>query len=166
MKKLIDRRGMTLTELLCAIVVLLLVSALLVVGVNFSLRTFRDSMATSEAQTLRSTLTAAISDKLRYCTVDVVDGQLFIHGVGKVDEDEQGEVFHVDDATGQLYLGETKLLGAASYPEGLRLSKFTMRYDEADAIFTITFDIDDKANADTPRATANFQVQCLNRANT
>lgn len=40
MNKLRDRRGFTLTELLCAVLIVLLVSALLTVGVRFAGRTY------------------------------------------------------------------------------------------------------------------------------
>ena len=67
MNKLRDRRGFTLTELLCAVLIVLLVSALLTVGVRFAGRTYNSSMQLSEAQELCSTLTSVISDKLRFC---------------------------------------------------------------------------------------------------
>lgn len=61
MNKLRDRRGFTLTELLCAVLIVLLVSALLTVGVRFAGRTYNSSMQLSEAQELCSTLTSVIS---------------------------------------------------------------------------------------------------------
>ena len=67
MNKLRDRRGFTLTELLCAVLIVLLVSALLTVGVRFAGRTYNSSMQLSEAQELCSSLTSVISDKLRFC---------------------------------------------------------------------------------------------------
>ena len=67
MNKLRDRRGFTLTELLCAVLIVLLVSALLTVGVRFAGRTYNSSMQLSKAQELCSTLTSVISDKLRFC---------------------------------------------------------------------------------------------------
>ena len=79
MSKLRDQRGMTLTELLCTIIVMLMVSALMAVGVGFSVRTYRSSMQRSEAQVLASTLTTAISDKLRYCgSVSSTGDKIFI----------------------------------------------------------------------------------------
>ena len=66
MKKLRGRRGVTLTETLCTVLIVLLISAMLAVGVRFAVRTYRESMELSETELLCSTLTAAISDKLRY----------------------------------------------------------------------------------------------------
>jgi len=64
--KLSSRRGMTLTELLAAVLILALVAAGVVTGVNTSLRVYRRSVALSDAQTLSSTLSIALMDELRY----------------------------------------------------------------------------------------------------
>ena len=66
MKKLRDRQGITLTEMLCTVLIVLL-TALLVVGIRFAGKTYTESMRLSEAQELCSTLTSVISDKLRFC---------------------------------------------------------------------------------------------------
>lgn len=67
MRKLRDRRGITLTEMLCTVLIVLLLTALLVVGIRFAGKTYTESMRLSEAQELCSTLTSVISDKLRFC---------------------------------------------------------------------------------------------------
>lgn len=99
MNKLRDRRGFTLTELLCAVLIVLLVSALLTVGVRFAGRTYNSSMQLSEAQELCSTLTSVISDKLRFCgtVTPGADGSLdhiFIQDLGSVEG--EGAAFQVD----------------------------------------------------------------------
>lgn len=159
MKKLRSRSGMTLTETLCSLVVLLLISALLTVGTRFAVRTYQESMAVSQAQVLCSTLTAAISDKLRYCTVHEEDGQLFIQDIGKVSEDEKGGVFHVNQEDGELYLGENKLLGSASYPQGLTISDFRMEYDHKET-FSVSFQIDNSEGE--ALSSTVFEVKCIN----
>lgn len=78
MKKLRGSRGVTLTETLCTVLIVLLISAMLAVGVRFAVRTYRESMELSETELLCSTLTAAISDKLRYS--GEVGQNMFIQG--------------------------------------------------------------------------------------
>ena len=90
MRKLRDRRGITLTEMLCTVLIVLLLTALLVVGIRFAGKTYTESMRLSEAQELCSTLTSVISDKLRFCgtvTQDENGGltQIFIQNVGSVE---------------------------------------------------------------------------------
>lgn len=160
MKKLRSRGGMTLTELLCAVVIVFLLSGLLAVGVRFAARAYRQSMAVSQAQVLSSTLTAAVSDKLRYCGSVSPDGdQIFIRDMGSVEGDEKGEVFRVS-ADGELLLGENKLLGSRTYPQGLQVEDFHMEYDSTGGIFRVSFRIADSGG--TELAAAEFEVKRVN----
>ena len=161
MNKLRDRRGFTLTELLCAVLIVLLVSALLTVGVRFAGRTYNSSMQLSEAQELCSTLTSVISDKLRFCgtVTPGADGSLdhiFIQDLGSVEG--EGAAFQVD-ADGQLTLGSTRLLSSAAYPRGLRVRDVSLRYDSASGIFTVTLQV---GTVDSTLAETDFEVRRLN----
>lgn len=137
MKKLRNQNGLTLTEMLCTVIIVLLFSSLVAVGANAAVRSFRISMADSQAQELCSTLTTAISDKLRYCTVEA-DNTVFIQGVGYVNG-AADKIFTAD--SGQVYLGGKKFLGAYAYPEGLKVrglfsGKADQSGDELDSIVT------------------------------
>ena len=156
MKKLRNQNGLTLTEMLCTVIIVLLFSSLVAVGANAAVRSFRISMADSQAQELCSTLTTAISDKLRYCTVEA-DNTVFIQGVGYV-EGTAENIFTVNDS-GQVYLGKNKFLGAYAYPEGFKVQEFYVTYKEN--VFTVKFQIEDRR--DTKLAEANFQVKQINQ---
>ena len=157
MKKLRNQNGLTLTEMLCTVIIVLLFSSLVAVGANAAVRSFRISMADSQAQELCSTLTTAISDKLRYCTVET--DAVFIQGVGYV-KGPAKDIFTVNDS-GQVYLGKNKFLGAYAYPEGLKVQDFSVKYDGTKRIFTVAFQIEDRR--DTKLAEANFQVKQINQ---
>ena len=58
--------GLTLTEMLCCVVILLLVSIGMVNGVSLAVRNYERSLMFSESQVLCSTLTSMVSDELRY----------------------------------------------------------------------------------------------------
>lgn len=156
MKKLRNQNGLTLTEMLCTVIIVLLFSGLVAVGANAAVRSFRISMADSQAQELCSTLTTAISDKLRYCTVET--DAVFIQGVGYV-KGPAKDIFKVDLASGQVYLGENKFLGAYAYPEGLKVKDFSVIYEEN--VFTVKFQIEDRR--ETKLAEAKFQVKQINQ---
>lgn len=156
MKKLRNQNGLTLTEMLCTVIIVLLFSSLVAVGANAAVRSFRISMADSQAQELCSTLTTAISDKLRYCTVET--DAVFIQGVGYV-EATADKIFTAD--SGQVYLGGKKFLGAYAYPEGLKVKDFSVKYDGTKRIFTVAFQIKDRR--ETKLAEANFQVKQINQ---
>lgn len=157
MKKLRNQNGLTLTEMLCTVIIVLLFSSLVAVGANAAVRSFRISMADSQAQELCSTLTTAISDKLRYCTVEA-DNTVFIQGVGYV-KGPAKDIFTAD--SGQVYLRENKLLGAYAYPEGLKVKDFSVEYNDTERVFTVQFQIED--GRDTKLAEANFQVKQINQ---
>ena len=157
MKKLRNQNGLTLTEMLCTVIIVLLFSSLVAVGANAAVRSFRISMADSQAQELCSTLTTAISDKLRYCTVEA-DNTVFIQGVGYV-KGPAKDIFTAD--SGQVYLRENKLLGAYAYPEGLKVKEFSVEYNDTERVFTVKFQIEDRQ--DTKLAEANFQVKQINQ---
>lgn len=158
MKKLRNQNGLTLTEMLCTVIIVLLFSSLVAVGANAAVRSFRISMADSQAQELCSTLTTAVSDKLRYCTVEA-DNTVFIQGVGYVYRSAD-KIFTVNDR-GQVYLGENKFLGAYAYPEGLKVHGFSVKYDDTKRIFTVAFQIEDRR--ETKLAEADFQVKQINQ---
>ncbi len=163
MKKFRDSRGFTLTELLCAVLIVLLISALLVVGIRFAGNTYNNSMKLSEAQELCSTLTNAINDKLRFCGTVTQDEdgsvtQIFILNMGSVEG--EGEAFRIDE-NGQILLGEKKLLSAAAYPRGLRVEGFSLRFDAETNIFTVSLSIGDGSGGIL--AQTDFEVKRLNR---
>lgn len=66
--KLRDKKGFTLIETLCAIILMLLVTSMIVNGLQFTTNNFEKTMSITEAQTLSETLKIAISDELRYAT--------------------------------------------------------------------------------------------------
>lgn len=145
MKKLRGSRGVTLTETLCTVLIVLLISAMLAVGVRFAVRTYRESM-----ELLCSTLTAAISDKLRYS--GEVGQNMFIQGVGTTDSGGGGSFAISDD--GEVVIQTTdseefRLLGSASYPQGLRVRTTGtgetgfISYSAETGIFTVSFAIAD-----------------------
>lgn len=158
MKKLRNQNGLTLTEMLCTVIIVLLFSSLVAVGANAAVRSFRISMADSQAQELCSTLTTAVSDKLRYCTVEA-DNTVFIQGVGYVYRSAD-KIFTVNDR-GQVYLGENKFLGAYAYPEGLKVKDFSVEYNDTERVFTVKFQIEDRR--ETKLAEADFQVKQINQ---
>ena len=61
-----NKSGLTLVEMLCCVVVMLLVSIGMVNGVSLAVRNYQSSLMASESQILCSTLTSVVSDELRY----------------------------------------------------------------------------------------------------
>ena len=158
MNKLRDQKGLTMVELLVTVVIVLLFSGLVAVGADAGVRSFRTSMADAQAQELCSTLTTALSDKLRYCTVENDPNRIFFQDVGYVDGTVDS-VFSVND-DGQLELDKKRFLGKAAYPQGLKINDFSISF--ADNTFTVKFQIINREDKDTTMASADFQVKRIN----
>ena len=161
MKKLRNQKGLTMVEMLATVVIVLLFSGLVAVGADAGVRSFRTSMADSQAQELCSTLTTALSDKLRYCTVDIEGKKIFFEDLGYVEYtgDNPMSVFAVNN-DGQLELNKKRFLGKAAYPEGLKIGDgFSIEFK--DNIFTVSFQIINREG--TAMASADFQVKRINQ---
>ena len=161
MKKLRNQKGLTMVELLATVVIVLLFSGLAAVGADAGVRSFRTSMADSQAQELCSTLTTALSDKLRYCTVDTAGQKIFFQDLGYVNypSNDPVSVFTVNN-DGQLELGGKRFLGKAAYPEGVKIGNdFSIEFK--DNIFTVRFRIINREG--TAMASAGFQVKRINQ---
>ena len=156
MNKLRDQKGLTMVELLVTVVIVLLFSGLVAVGADAGVRSFRTSMADAQAQELCSTLTTALSDKLRYCTVENDKNRIFFQDVGYVDGSVDS-VFSVN-GDGQLELDKKRFLGKAAYPQGLKINSFSISF--ADNTFTVSFQIVNRELI--AMASADFQVKRIN----
>lgn len=156
MNKLRDQKGLTMVELLVTVVIVLLFSGLVAVGADAGVRSFRTSMADAQAQELCSTLTTALSNKLRYCTVENDPNRVFFQDIGYV-SGTVGDIFSVN-GDGQLELNKKRFLGKAAYPQGLKINSFSISF--ADNTFTVSFQIINREN--TTMASADFQVKRIN----
>ena len=107
-EKLRSRRGLTLTELLVAMLILSLVTVGVATGISASLRVYRQATETSDAQMLTSTLSTALMDELRYARdVSGTDDPTFTSGTF-------GENVSVEVLDGLVTVGGEKLLGSTA----------------------------------------------------
>ena len=83
---------------------------------------------------------------------------IFIQNVGSVEG--KGDAFQIGE-DGQLALGDRHLLGSASYPKGLQVTAFTLRYDASTDIFSVTLEIGDRFRQTLSRT--SFEVKRINR---
>ena len=154
---------MTLVELLCALAVVLLVSAGMVLGVSLAVRSYERSVTNSEAQVLCSTLQTIVNDELRYAgTLEYENGRVvgFFFSQNHPDADNQQSEFTTDDE-GRVLLGGQKLLPNNAYPHGLRASVELKDYGKETRIFTAVITVKDRGG-DT-LAQTELQVKQLNK---
>ena len=151
------KQGFTLVELLCAIVVLLLVSALMVTGIQLGIRALNKSVSASEARVLCSTLQTTVSDELRYAGTTQRDG----NAITFFSQNYSGEgVGFSADEEGHVLLGEKKLLPNNAYPHGLRATVQLTDYDSGRRVFSVAVTVTNASG--TVLAETAFEVRQLN----
>lgn len=173
--KLKSRAGFSLTEMLCCCIVLVILSAMMVLGINLASKNFRASMAESEAQELCATLATLVRDELRYAanvTCDEEGGNVryFSRNHGYATDGSDGHIgvaLHTvtdpaDEHYGEIFVGSEPIMSAASYASYGFAAEADVRFDGASGWFSVTLMVSDAdGNA---LAENNFSVRQLNRA--
>lgn len=158
MKKLRSRRGVSLTEVLAAVLILSLVTLGVAVGVNSAMSAYRRSVTLSDAQTLSSTLATALMDELRFArNVDAGAGTFTSSSFGEgasVGTDAAGQPGHVT-VGGQL------LVGKGAYAGHLKATADVL-YDPGSGTFSVTLKIYDGTGSTAIR-TERFSVVNLQK---
>ena len=157
-----------MTEMLCAVLILVLVSGGMATAVSLAARQYQQSMRESEAQILCSTLETILRNELAYTTEIKLNGNQV--------EQFQSQTYAIKDSLssividdpdekgyGRLLLGnDTKnmdILGRGAYPHGLlvRIDEFT--YDNSTHCFTVKLSVGCDGK---DYATREFQVLSAN----
>ena len=68
-KKLKDTSGLTMVEMLCAVLILILLVLMINTGIHMAIRNYYSLTSESETDLLLSSLTDSLADKLRYAVV-------------------------------------------------------------------------------------------------
>ena len=164
-----SRGGFTLVEMLCAIVVLILVSMLMVTGVRLGVDSYAKSVSYSEAQVLCSTLKTTVSDELRYSGSVLLDADdkvtpkgFFSQTYTNQSNPNQFPGFSQDE-NGRVLLGGNKLLPNKSYPYGLKASVTLESYDKTTRVFHVKITV---TRTTQTLAETEFDVQQLNAPTT
>ena len=92
-RKLKDRAGLTLVEMLCAGLILSLMGLLLHAGLSMSMRSYLYLTAEAETQILLNSLTNAIAAELRYAhavSAQTPEGGVVIRCLNPPEEPEEG----------------------------------------------------------------------------
>lgn len=155
MKKLRSRRGMTITELLVSVLLVVLLSGAILVGTNTALRTYRQSVGLSRAQTALSTLMQAVGDELRLASkVQVTDGVVSYTSARK-----NTQAVRLSLSTkGELLVDNALLVTDGVYANGtLQVSKFSLGYQ--DQVFNVSITV---TGEDGVQVSGVCSFRCLN----
>lgn len=165
-KKLRSEGGLTLVELLCTVVILMLLGLMLNTGLQMAMRSYQDMTAQSEAQMLLSTLADALADDLRYATDVVTEAD----GTLRYSSDSYGRAsLTVDSGSGQVKANGKRVLPAGAYGNGAyKVTEMDVTYevvshidpDDDDGLFKVKLKVE-QTNG-TVSAETEFTVRCLN----
>lgn len=162
-QKLKSTRGLTLGEMLCAVLIVLLVSGTMASTVSLAVRQYQRSLRESEAEVLCSTLATIITDELAFTTeIKVAGGQVVqFQSQHYAMKDTKGTFLTdaVDGGYGHLLLGTAEksanLLGKGSYPNGLLAKVESLSYDNGTHCFTVKLSV---GYGETEYASRTFHV--------
>ena len=142
--KLRSRQGLTLAETLTALAIFAILSVVLVYGTTAAWKVYRSAVTASEARTLQSTLSQALTSELRYAQNIRNDGTDVVF-----DSDVFGDgVSVISDADGRIRIGTDAksydLLGEKAYTSGLKANA-AVTYDPSGGLFTVKLTITQEA---------------------
>ncbi len=163
-RKLKDRRGTTLVELLAAVGILVLFSVIVDTGLDLSLHSYHTMLSDSESKLLLSTASARLIDELRYARNIRTDGD---GAMTQYWSEVYGPYAMIDTQEGRLVINVSgsplMLLPEGVYGrDGCYGVEFTEKisYDEDTGIFSFGIKIDGGAK----EVQQDFKVHCINAA--
>ena len=174
-RKVKDNSGLTLVEMMCAVLILVLLSLMLNSGLSMAIKTYQGITAESETQLLLSSLSDALADKLRYCVVYVDDaGDYQSSSIGDV-EAADGKIVVRGPDTGDaksllpdgaygnpdgFYKGNYQVTMGSAAPGGADSATLRETYQKDTNSFTVRLTVKD-VNLNITK-TRELTVRCLN----
>lgn len=151
MRKIKEKKGFTLVEMLACIVTLILIGLICSAGMNLATMSLRETTFESDSQMLESTLNTYLGDILRYAT------EIQVEADGSV-KSFTNDTYYIDEGkfeiklsgpenlqagylicTSQLALEDTEgimLINEGAYAGSLYIKDFVLYYDQEKEVFT------------------------------
>ncbi|MDR3767603.1 MAG: prepilin-type N-terminal cleavage/methylation domain-containing protein [Butyricicoccus sp.] len=155
-RKLKNRQGLTMVEMLAAVAVLALLTLILNTGLLMAQKSYYEMTGEAESQLLLSTLTDLLSNELRYARDVEVDAS---GNLTRYTSANYGRNITLAlNASGQLEANERLMLSTGAYGNGAyRIQSWNVTY--LDGLFTVKLEI--KGTHGVSNQT-EFSVRCLN----
>lgn len=144
-KKLQTQSGMTLVELLVAMMIMLLAGVGMSIGLKSAIQVYDRSLFSSESLVLQDTINTTLGDYLRYATKETIDGKELIKINGRGSGSIVSGVASAGSFTegdGYLYfvVGDKKnlMLNSGAY-SNMKVQYTSCNYE--DGVFTVNYQI-------------------------
>ncbi len=168
----LNNKGLSMVELLCATLILLLVSGIMVMGIGFAYREYDKSMRESESKVLCSTITTVINHELAYTMTIYTDQSGNVKkfqspsfamedspGMIMTDAKRKGDYGHIIIGNPEDVDESMAILGKSAYTYGLLAKVKSLTYDNATHIFTVELALGYKGEE---YLSTRFQVKNVN----
>lgn len=173
-KKLKDASGLTMVEMLCAVVILVLLCLMTNTGMHMAVANYRTLTGEAEAQLLLSSLSDALADKLRYCVVTVDKDTGAYKKCSICSIEPLSTSVKADSTTHRVTVNSKELLPEGAYGEKTDAAGGNRRYQATEASitepssyvvgerpeFTVKLKVEDTQTNLTKETT--LTVRCLN----
>ena len=175
-KKLNNRRGFTLIELVSAMMVMALLGVVVSIGVSTAMRVQRESAFIAHSDVLTATLNTSMSDVLRYSVVNTQkteeknDGHIYFSNQeymisdGYIFVDEDGHVgvrMNDQEDAVRYFISNGAYAGLVIREEGNAADGgFSLSYDKETRLFTGAYTVSEKA-ADPLTKSSEFVFRCM-----
>ena len=176
-RQLKNRRGFTLVELLCAMLIMALLGMVVSVGVSTAVRVQRESTFIAHSDVLTATLNTSMSDVLRYSTVNTQkteerhDGNIYFSNQeymisdGYIFVDENGHVgVHMNDTDDSVryFISKGAYTGLEVKADGTPAEgAFSLTYDPTTRLFTGSYTVREKTSGEPLTKTSEFAFRCI-----
>lgn len=166
MKKINNKKGFTFVEMLVCVITLLMVGAICATGTGISVKSYQQSRFETDSQMLESTLDMALGDLLRFASDINADGNnvrftnryyQMEQGIVNVDENGHFMISKNPQHTNQTFA----LIGDKAYAGDLRITDFTLSYNEGTKLFTGGYTIESKAMPSDPGKACTFTYRTI-----
>lgn len=160
-KKLNNSRGFSLTELLVAVAILMLLGVAVTVMVSTGLKVYNDSLYISESRSVQDTINSALSDFLRFASIDSTCEKSASPDADGNYKLTKGEFLSSSNAKCSLKLNnagyiilsnastDTPILNMGSYA-GMYADDFELLFNPDSKIFTCKYTLIDKNDNTLP----------------
>ena len=156
--KLNNQQGLTLVEMLCAVIILILLGLILNTGLQLSVKAYDDMTAETETELLLSTAADSLADVLRFAIEAKTESETvtFTHP-------SFGNNIDVTVVDGKLLVGGKQLLPPGAYRgEIYQIELSSISYNKDNKCFTVKLKAKEKVGEIS--AEQEFTVKCLNPA--
>lgn len=160
-RKLAERSGLTLVEMLAAVAVLALLGLVLSAGMQMAMDSYHSMVAQSETELLLSTLADTLADDLHYAEAVKTDGDGNLYSYYSDSYGENTQLSVNEDGAVYASSGgkDMRVLPDGAYGKG-RYEVYKMEITYADNVFQLTLSVREK-DGDIG-ATTDLSVRCLN----